>query len=363
MKQARNKEEHPAPVMRESFIAANGYNGFRSRYDEVYRDGNFDRLFVIAGGPGTGKSHMMNEVSLAAKNAGADVERIYCSSDPSSLDGVIMEKNGRRVAILDGTAPHRRSADLPVARDELIDLGEFWNRGALQKEKNNILALAKEKSDAYARAYCYLSIAGKATALLLKTLEDCINLEKMERSVNREIKRLSKSENPKSETRYISAFGMRGYKRLSFRENVKSVISVSDEYGSATIYLSFLEKRIRQAGCYDFCELPSCFSDEETEGVILPRNNLLFLKSAEGADRKINMRRFLDTKAIARNRRDIRCALRVRSQMLDGAQNSMHAVEKAHFALEKIYGAAMDFEKKEECARRTVERVLSCLDS
>ena len=362
MKQERKKERRDAPAVRESFIAANGYSGFRSRYDEVYRNEEFDRIFVIVGGPGTGKSRMMKEVALAAQDMGADIEYIYCSSDPASLDGVIMELGSRRVAVLDGTAPHRRSTELPGVKDELINLGDFWDTGLLLKEKDAILTLTKQKGEAYARAYRYLAIAGEASQLLKKTLESCIYRNKMERAIDREIKKLRKSNRQEISTRYISAFGMRGYERLPVPPEAKKVVSVTDEYGSAVVYLSIFEETLRKQGGYTYCVFPSCFSDFETEGVLLPENNIMLLRNAVEADRQINMRRFLDAKEVARNRRDIRCALKVRGQMLEEAERSMCGVKEAHFALEKIYGAAMNFHEKEKYAKKTVARILSYLE-
>ena len=73
------------------------------------------------------------------------VQEIFCSSDPHSLDGVIAEKNDRRIAMVDGTAPHERDAVIPGAIDEIINLGDFWERRWLVGQKENIKRLAKEK--------------------------------------------------------------------------------------------------------------------------------------------------------------------------------------------------------------------------
>lgn len=358
----QEKKRCSVGVMRESFIAANGYGGFRSRYDEVYRNEEFDRLFVIAGGPGTGKSRTMKEIALAAQEMGADVEYIYCSSDPSSLDGVIAEKGAHRVAILDGTAPHRRSADLPGVKDELINLGDFWDADVLLKERGSILDLTRRKGEAYDRTYRYLAVAGEASALLKKTLEKCMYRSKMEGAIDREIKKLQRCSKPEISTRYISAFGMRGYERLPLPPEARNVVSVSNEYGSASLYLSVFCDKLKAARAYTFRIFPSCFADDEIEGFFLPQNNIAFLEDTAGADRQINMRRFLDAKAVARNRADIRCALKVRARMLEEAQNSLHEVGEAHFALEKIYGEAMNFQEKEKYTKKLIARVLSFLD-
>ena len=50
------------------FASANGFDGFRSLYDEIYRSEDFARVFVIKGGPGTGKSRFMAEVAEACES-------------------------------------------------------------------------------------------------------------------------------------------------------------------------------------------------------------------------------------------------------------------------------------------------------
>ena len=44
-----------------SFISANSERGFFSLYDEVFDMHSFDRIFILAGGPGTGKSTLLRQ--------------------------------------------------------------------------------------------------------------------------------------------------------------------------------------------------------------------------------------------------------------------------------------------------------------
>ena len=109
------------------FGAANGYDGFRSYFDEIFDSKNYKRVFVIKGGPGTGKSTFMKRISKHFTRNGDDVEEIYCSSDPSSLDGVIIGRENKKIAFLDGTSPHERDAKFPGAIDEIINLGDNFD--------------------------------------------------------------------------------------------------------------------------------------------------------------------------------------------------------------------------------------------
>ena len=86
------------------FLGANSYRGFYSLYNDFVYSPMIDRLFIIKGGAGCGKSSFMKTVASAANEAGLDVERIICSGDPDSLDGIFIP--GLRIAYVDGTAPH-----------------------------------------------------------------------------------------------------------------------------------------------------------------------------------------------------------------------------------------------------------------
>ena len=69
------------------FLGANSRDGFASLYSG-FAAGEGDRLHIIKGGPGTGKSGFMKKLGAAAERRGLDVEYVLCSGDPDSLDGV-----------------------------------------------------------------------------------------------------------------------------------------------------------------------------------------------------------------------------------------------------------------------------------
>ena len=89
---------------RNMFPGGNTSKGFYSRFDNIISPEEARRIFVIKGGPGTGKSTLMKNISEIMTDHGYDVELMHCSSDSKSLDGVVIPE--LRVALIDGTAPH-----------------------------------------------------------------------------------------------------------------------------------------------------------------------------------------------------------------------------------------------------------------
>ena len=80
------------------FACANSSRGFCNYFDSNLQ--GLERLYILKGGPGTGKSTLMKEIGADFYDLGYDIEFIYCSSDPSSLDGVLIP--ALKVGIVDG---------------------------------------------------------------------------------------------------------------------------------------------------------------------------------------------------------------------------------------------------------------------
>lgn len=89
--------------IRNIFPGGNTPQGFYSYYNDILPQRKAEKIFCIKGGPGTGKSTLMKEVGNHFAEQGEDVDFLWCSSDPDSLDGIVLKK--RRIALLDGRRP------------------------------------------------------------------------------------------------------------------------------------------------------------------------------------------------------------------------------------------------------------------
>ena len=121
-----------------TFCAANSGDGFISFFDTILNEKR-SRVYYIKGGPGCGKSTFMNAIA----NQASDAELIYCSGDPSSLDGVILPKQNS--IIIDATKPHSFEPKYPGVGGNIIDLGEGWDSDKMNSER--IISLCDQKSN------------------------------------------------------------------------------------------------------------------------------------------------------------------------------------------------------------------------
>ncbi len=131
------------------FAGGNTARGFYSLYDSNLQ--GLDRLFILKGGPGTGKSSLMKKMGHEWNENGYDIEFLHCSSDNNSIDGVIIP--ALKVGIVDGTAPHVIEPKAPGAVEEYINLGEAWDARVLSSKKKTIVRLTREISESFQKAY------------------------------------------------------------------------------------------------------------------------------------------------------------------------------------------------------------------
>mgnify|MGYP003585492775 CR=1 FL=1 len=138
------------------FPGGNTPEGFFSYYKYIIpADGK--RIFLIKGGPGTGKSTFMKKIGAEMVARGYSVEHHHCSSDPNSLDGLVIPS--LNVALMDGTAPHIVDPQNPGCVDEIIHLGDFWDEPKLVSHKKDIIACNHDISQHFQRAYRTLQAA------------------------------------------------------------------------------------------------------------------------------------------------------------------------------------------------------------
>ncbi|WP_209972398.1 PRK06851 family protein [Paenibacillus eucommiae] len=131
------------------YAGGNTARGFSSLFDSSLQ--GLERLFILKGGPGTGKSGIIRAIGNRVASDGHDIWFIHCASDNKSLDGLIIPD--LKVGIVDGTAPHVIEPKLPGAVEQYVNLGEAWNATQLRGQKPEIERLNGEISQAYEQAY------------------------------------------------------------------------------------------------------------------------------------------------------------------------------------------------------------------
>ena len=331
-------------------LGANSKAGFCSLYDGFTDPAAGDFLWAIKGCPGCGKSSFMRRIGAAAEQAGLRAEYILCSGDPDSLDGVYFPD--RRVAYVDGTAPHVIEPPFPGAAGLYLDLGAYLDAGALQAHLPEIAALNRRYRAQYAAAYAMLS---GAAALLPKNQPGLAEAaeEKLARRIDslaaktlRPLKRQGSTAH-----RFLSAHTCHGHLRLddTLQALCDRLVVLDNALGLGHAALSRLAA-LAEARGYDAILCHDPLEPEKPEALLLPELSLAFLAAEDGADGlpAPERRLRLDTLAARALSPEDRALLRVRRResraLLRAAEETLARAKALHDLLEAVYHPHVDFD-------------------
>ncbi len=326
------------------YAAANGFTGFHSYFDEIFSDKHLDKLHIIKGGPGTGKSTFMNKIAENYGARGLVVDRIFCSSDPASLDGIIIDK---KIAVIDGTAPHEKNTKTPGAFDEIINLGENWDSQKLHKRKAEIDFLNQKKMQNYISAYKYLSFCKVLSDYIINETDKYFDKKKAESCFKSMSENFKTEENPSKEIRLFSSFSKYGYHSLLPIENA-TVCSLFPVDFRAYGFLNYIVSR---SSDYSYYEIKSPFDPLLTEG-ILYGNQSFYLCISKKDDKTLDITNLFNMPEEKLN--ELIELTEIIKNHLSRAKIYFSYASEEHFKLEEIYKDAMDFEKNSEILEKTL---------
>lgn len=288
---------------------------------------------------------------------GYTVLSYYCSSDPSSLDAVIIENNGQRIAIADGTAPHAIDARLPGAKSEIVDLGACWTHGQLEANRERIAALAASKAIAFDCARKYLRTASQILDIIKGTAEKGFYKEKAKGSIRRLIKSLPKPKGSVERRTVITeAISMNGAVRLSTFERAKRLFAIADCHHLSPLFLELLDRALTASG---YTTMVSYSPLNEICEIYLPHQNIAFVLQREGLEyyKIIRLSRFADSEYFSKHKAKLRFNERCLIEILNAALDSLKEAKGHHFALEDIYVRAMDFSHLDLIYKKRLEEI------
>lgn len=360
------------------FASANSSAGFVNYYPRCFGESScVTRLYVIKGGPGTGKSYFMRRVGKYAKAYGMLVEYYYCSSDPDSLDGIrITKPDGECLGLIDGTAPHAWEPALPGVREEIVDLGRFWDGRVLGSRAEEIRSLMKKKSECFGRAYKYLGAAGNMIEISDALVSDCLIKEKMRGFAERLARSVCRARVHERcgtacemEPALLSGIGMKGRVRFStFSRLASEIYEIEELYGAGNALLGMLYEEFKLLGVRGMKVSFDPVYPTHVDGIYIPSLECSFLLSNGAEDSScerdslekhyVSVRRFTSAERMKTLRPEIRRASALTEELVEGAQKALSHASEYHFGLEDIYKTAMDFRAKDSFEREFCERIL-----
>ncbi len=345
-----------------AFAGANTGKGFVSFYERSFAENRLCGLYIIKGGAGTGKSTFMRRLGKKAVSKGFTVEHYLCGSDEASLDGVIIKgSDGRAVGVIDGTPPHARDLKCAGAAGDILNFGEFWDSRGLSSERETVERLAGEKSALFDTVYRYLGAAERVNRSVTALAEKMYLAEKASAAAARLVASVGVS--GEVEERQLSGYTMNGEVSLVPTGEARR-FGITGDIDIARLFLGDVYRCVKSRGIS--AQISRCPLDlGYIDSIYFPKTAVwLYYEDGEGVtlEKTVNTRRFTDKEKAAEYRQRLRFGKKCRASLIGGALETLGAVRERHFALERIYGAYMDFAGLSAHAEEWSEEILSRLD-
>lgn len=333
--------------------------GFKSLFPEIFRPEDFEKIYILKGSCGSGKSHIISKLADECERRDVRCELFGCSLDPTSFDGIII----RRVCVIDGTPPHSVDPLYPGAVEIVVDTAQGLDDGALHAERDKVVELWRETNTYFGKTYSYLRAALEIRNNLIDIITENFQFGKSFSAIKRFCEKNFIHGNGFCRTRrFTKAYTGNGfYESNAFFERVGCKCLVLDKYGCSDILMNELAQaaaRFEQPAVLSVSPLDA----EKIDGIYLPELDMAFQTARECADRDdfyhvFNMDRFVDKNALRESKYKIRFLKKCFGELVDGAVESLGEAYRTHAELEKIYSRNMDFSYNDRVYNKIYEDI------
>ncbi len=350
------------------FLASNSADGFINGFSNAYDPKNGWKAYLIKGGPGTGKSSFMKKVATYFADRGEAVEIVPCSSDPDSLDAVVLPE--KKIIILDATAPHVMDPIYPGVCEEILDFGQFWDTSLIESNREEIIALTDNNKALHRRASRILSAIGQLKRNEMKISLLATDIDKTFDYAVKLASRFIKPQKGQASERviYLSAVTPKG--NIFYRDTIDKLCSekviILDEYSTVSnMIFSVIRDYALKNGAQIITVKNNILPGEQIDHILIPSLSLAFCSSRsemeiyDEAVRKIHATRFMNRDVLRESRSRILFGRRLTKELLSGAANTLKEAKEVHDKLEYHYIKAMDFEGLNEFCRNFTESLFN----
>lgn len=346
------------PVL-DFFLGALSPSGFTGWFAEAAADPTITP-WLIKAGPGCGKSTLMRRLlerdAADCRRDGSWIERIHCSSDPDSLDGVRM--SDVKALVLDATAPHTLDCKFPDAAERLIPLYDALDHGYLVSHREEVLQIGRDHARLMQQASAHWALA--CAVLLRRRMLAASYLD--EKKLRAFTGRLAARTMPVrrgtkpglQHIRVLSAPTPKGL--VLFRETIaqlacKKLYVVHDPYGAAASCMMCQLADYARLNGYD-AYICRCASDQrgKIDHLFIPALGLGFVTSNPWhtmdfpGQTNIHAARFTVGTPDARQKRLLAYHKKLAFSLLEKTCEAQAAAKTMHDALERYYVQASDFQ-------------------
>lgn len=348
--------------VRKIFPGANTSNGFYSYFDYIIPK-DINRIFCLKGGPGVGKSSLMKKIAREFSEKGYDIEIFPCSSDPSSIDAVLIKQ--LKVVLLDATAPHIVDPKIPGAIDEIVNFGDFWNVSNLEDNKSEIEKCNKEISACFQRAFKYLNAAKPIFYDIEDKNSNAMNFGRLNKFTDEFIEKLFEEVDNKEELsipRHLFGTAITPIGHIDYADNLfqdaKKVYYINGKigYGKTTFLKRVYDKAILKGLNVEVFHYP--LIPEKIESIMIKDLGIAITTSYLFKDKEvIDLEQFINEDKITNYKEEVEVDERMLDELISYAISNLKKAKSNHDIIESYYIPNMDFDKVAKLRNELVERI------
>ena len=332
------------------FLGGNTSHGFFSLFDNFVSPFDSDFLWIIKGGPSSGKSSFMKMIAGAAERAGFNVEYAVCSGDPGSLDGVYIPE--LKIAYIDGSSHH--AADTNLAADcAYINLGEFYDREAISEYKSELKQLSTSCREKSEKAYALFASAAK---LRFGWQHSFSNESEKEAAIKRvngiTLKEFGKRQKEKGKInrRFLSALTFDGL--YAFPGTAQALCTRFYVFENRLQLGEMALEKVAEAAVnagHEIIVCPNPLTPEVMEAVLVPDLSLGFVNSDSELSyvpdmRRIRLDALADSERIKDSKREIRRSEKLIYALTSEGLSALAEAKLLNDQIENIYSSHFDFD-------------------
>ena len=344
------------------FLGAVSGGRFVTEFDSILGD---SRIFtyILKGGAGTGKSSLMKKT---AEHFGQKykVIRFHCSSDPNSLDAIVIPELG--AAICDGTSPHVFEPKYPGICQRYIDLGEYWNKSVLDENRDNIIAFSDRNKYLHACAKRCNYAAFEAYSELYSVGKKCLLHEKIEQFADKLTNQsfVRKTSHAGTLTaRRLTALTEYGF--MTFEDTLteyKNIIAVSDAVSAAKCALFDSLCGTAHSYGYDTIFSPDQMLDGQKQHILIPEISTAFVSADVigenvSVTENIDLSDCYDAEKLEQFSAETETARLTAEQMSANSAKYLREAKLVHDNLENCYIRAMDHAALDRLTERLINAI------
>ncbi len=339
----------------EIFAGINGESGYVPMLE--YNLSGVKRVYIIKGSPGSGKSTLMKRIASKAISLGEDVIKIRCSSDPDSLDGLILPRLS--VGVADGTPPHAMEPKKYGIREQTVSLEASFDYDRLDFFSGRLTRLFEKKSAYTKAASSAVAAFGQLENARREYVKPALQQEKIETFCKKFIRKNTQSSGGSIKIYPIDTFCRKGFVTTSAFDGAENIYIVRDKFGISENVLQSVFYFAKEAKT-DMFIIPCPVDARSIGGIYFPKTKTLiksdrFIPMPTG--KSIRCVSFSDPEGIASHRARLNAISKLGEKLFEEAIEAFTKAFETHLEIEKIYSQCVDFDITDKVTKNLSERI------